>query len=197
MQEGRAELVFFNIQMLALTGLHFLKICGQRGKVVLATAYPKSKYAPEGYERGAVNYLLKPIAFDRFCTPCRRRRHCCRLPRQQRARYSLPQPGALLVSLAADYLLMKDESKNSYLKINCANILHIEELKNYVAIRAPGWHMVTYQTVRALEAQLPPPFCECTNRYHLARPPAHGGGPRAASRHRKHPGRRNAPECFL
>jgi len=63
-QQGRADLVFLDIQMPRLTGLQFLRLAGHKVRVVLATAYPE--YALDGYENDVVDYLLKPIAFERF-----------------------------------------------------------------------------------------------------------------------------------
>jgi len=153
-QEGRADLVFLDIQMPELTGLQFLKICGNRCKVVLTTAYPE--YALEGYEHDVVDYLLKPIAFDRF------------LRAVQKAQALLPAaapvaPAPPLAPVASpptvDYLFVKGDSKNKYLKVKYADILYIEGLKNYVSIVVPGQRIITYLTLRELEAQLPqPPF---------------------------------------
>jgi two-component system LytT family response regulator len=135
-QEGRVDLVFLDIQMPELTGLQFLKICGRQCRVVLTTAYPE--YALDGYEHDVVDYLLKPVAFDRF------------LRAVQKA-----QAGALLP--AADYLFVKGESKNKFLRLSHADILYVEALKNYVSIVVPGQRIVTYQTLKDLAQQLPQP----------------------------------------
>jgi two-component system LytT family response regulator len=58
------SLVFLDIQMPQLSGIQFLKLAGAGVKTILTTAY--SKYAIDGYEHDVVDYLLKPIAFDRF-----------------------------------------------------------------------------------------------------------------------------------
>ena len=157
-QEGRADLVFLDIQMPELTGLQFLKICGNRCKVVLTTAYPE--YALDGYEHDVVDYLLKPIAFDRFLRAVQKAQALFPAP----APLAPPPPPAPVLSAplavaSADYLFVKGESKNKYLKLNYADILYIQGLKNYVSIHVPGQRVVTYQTLRDLEAQLPqPPF---------------------------------------
>ena len=157
-QEGRADLVFLDIQMPELTGLQFLKICGHRCKVILTTAYPE--YALDGYEHDVVDYLLKPIAFDRFLRAVQKAQTLF----PAAAPVAPPPPPAPvasspLIALSADYLFVKGESKNKYLKLNYADILYIQGLKNYVSIHVPGQRVVTYQTLRDLEAQLPqPPF---------------------------------------
>ncbi|NML66024.1 response regulator transcription factor [Hymenobacter sp. RP-2-7] len=152
-QEGRADLVFLDIQMPELTGLQFLKICGNRCKVVLTTAYPE--YALDGYEHDVVDYLLKPISFDRFLRAVQKAQALVAPP----VALWPPALPALPASAGLDYLFVKGESKNKYLKLNYADILYVQGLKNYVSIMLPGQRVVTYLTLRELEAQLPqPPF---------------------------------------
>jgi two-component system LytT family response regulator len=164
-QEGRADLVFLDIQMPELTGLQFLKICGSRCKVVLTTAYPE--YALEGYEHDVVDYLLKPIAFDRFLRAVQKAQALFPAPVPVApALPPAPVPSAPLVTSSAEYLFVKGESKNKYLKLNYADILYIQGLKNYVSIHVAGQRVVTYQTLRDLEAQLPqPPFVRVHKSY--------------------------------
>jgi DNA-binding LytR/AlgR family response regulator len=158
-QQGQVDLVFLDIQMPKLTGLQFLKLAGNKCKVVLTTAYPE--YALEGYENDVVDYLLKPISFERFFKAA------------QKALALIPGPAAptpvapvaaAVASVAASppaagHMFVKGESKNKFLRVNYADILYIEGLSNYVSIQMPTQRVVTYQTLKELAETLPqPPF---------------------------------------
>ncbi len=153
-QEGRADLVFLDIQMPELTGLQFLKLCGSRCKVILTTAYPD--YALDGYEYDVIDYLLKPIAFDRFLRAAQKAQTAL-LALAPTAAPMPVTPSAL--APVSNYLFVKGESKNKFLRVNHADILYAEALGNYLALVLPNQRLVTYQTLKELAEQLPqPPF---------------------------------------
>lgn len=157
-QQGRVDLVFLDIQMPKLTGLQFLKLAGNRCKVVLTTAYPE--YALDGYENDVVDYLLKPVSFERFFKAAQKA-----VPLLPAAVVPAPsEPGG--PPAASPYLFVKGETKNKYLRINHADILYIEGLKNYVSIYLPTQRLTTYQTLRELAETLPqPPFLRVHKSY--------------------------------
>ena len=59
-----ADLIFLDIQMPQLTGIQFMKLLQNRAQVVITSAY--EQYAIEGFEHNVIDYLLKPISFERF-----------------------------------------------------------------------------------------------------------------------------------
>ncbi|MBA9076825.1 LytR/AlgR family response regulator transcription factor [Rufibacter quisquiliarum] len=155
--DGRCDLVFLDIQMPELTGLQFLKLAGNKCKVILTTAYPE--YALEGYEHDVVDYLLKPIAFDRFLKAVQKAQALLQPVVAPAAPVVAVAPATSAPAAPAEYMFVKGESKNKFLRINYADILFIEGLKNYVSLYLPQQRVVTYQTLRDLEEQLPqPPF---------------------------------------
>ncbi|RNI25909.1 LytR/AlgR family response regulator transcription factor [Rufibacter latericius] len=156
--ESRADLVFLDIQMPELTGLQFLKLAGNKCKVILTTAYPE--YALDGYEHDVIDYLLKPIAFDRFLKAVQKAQAILQPVTTAPTQVSTSLvPIVSPVSAHPEYMFVKGESKNKFLRINYADILFIEGLKNYVSLYLPQQRVVTYQTLRDLEEQLPqPPF---------------------------------------
>lgn len=153
-QEGKVDLVFLDIQMPELTGIQFLKICGGKCKVILTTAY--SEYALQGFDLDVVDYLLKPVSYERF--------YKAALKAQQLLIPVTLAPSqkenATLANTAVDFMFIKGDTKNKFIKINYNEILYIEGLKNYVSIyTTSAQRIITYQTLRELEEQLPqPPF---------------------------------------
>ncbi|WP_276479800.1 LytR/AlgR family response regulator transcription factor [Paraflavitalea pollutisoli] len=144
-QAGGVDLLFLDIQMPELTGLQLMKVIGHKCKVILTTAYPD--YALDGYEFDVIDYLLKPITFDRF------------LVAAHKARERLVTEPAVVIQAApptepvAGYIFVKTEYKIQ--KIDLADILYMEGLRDYVAIHTPAGKVLTLQSMRSFQEQLP------------------------------------------
>jgi DNA-binding LytR/AlgR family response regulator len=155
-QSGEIDLIFLDIQMPDLTGIQFLKLYGGKCKVILTTAYPE--YALDGFEHDVVDYLLKPIAFDRFLKAAQKAFNLINPVKEQIVPTQEAIP-VIAVNNQPDYMFIKGESKNKFLKVDYSDILYIEGLKNYVSVFTPAQRIVTYQALRDLETTLPkPPF---------------------------------------
>lgn len=149
-QEGKVDLVFLDIQMPELTGIQFLKICGGKCKVILTTAYPE--YALEGFDLDVVDYLLKPISYERFYKAATKAQQI--ISPAQYDLINVPPPAS-----SNDFIFIKGDTKNKFIKVNYDDILYIEGLKNYVSVYTASQRIITYQALRELEVDLPqPPF---------------------------------------
>src|ERR1700743_2885970 len=146
-QEGGVDLVFLDVQMPELTGIQFLKIANGRVKVILTTAY--SQYALEGYELDVADYLLKPIAFDRFYTAVQKVRE--RLTPAAAVAPIKEEPAQ--PDLLSDFIFVKTEHKIQKVYLN--DILFIEGLKDYISIFTPSERIITLQNMKKMEDALP------------------------------------------
>lgn len=159
-QQGRADLVFLDIQMPRLTGLQFLQLAGHKTRVVLTTAYPE--YALEGYENDVIDYLLKPIAFERFLKAAHKALALLAPAPPVAALPPIPAvvaPSAPVLPPVSGHLFVKGDTKNKYLRINYADILYVEGLSNYVLLHLLHERITTYQSLKELAEILPqPPF---------------------------------------
>ncbi|HEY0899797.1 MAG TPA: LytTR family DNA-binding domain-containing protein [Sphingobacteriaceae bacterium] len=142
-QNGQVDLAFLDIQMPDLNGIQFARIVNNKCKVILTTAY--MEYALDGYENDAVDYLLKPISFDRF------------LRAVQKVQQALPPVVSVQPNFPEekDYFFIKGDSKNKFVKVGYNEILYVEGLKNYVSVHLSGQRHVTYLTLKDIELQLP------------------------------------------
>lgn len=148
-QEGKVDLVFLDIQMPELTGIQFLKICGGKCKVILTTAYPE--YALDGFNLDVVDYLLKPVSYERFYKAALKAQQI--ISPAQTAFTNTPLPAI------KDFIFIKGDTKNKFIKVDYNDILYIEGLKNYVSVYTSSQRIITYQALRELETDLPkPPF---------------------------------------
>lgn len=150
-QEGNIDLVFLDIQMPELTGIQFLKIAGNKASYILTTAY--SQYALESYDLNVSDYLLKPIAFDRFYKAVEKVRN--QYQKQETTVIApVPEPVAIpTVTPIQDFIFVKTEHKIQ--KIELDDILYIEGLKDYISIFTKTERIITLQNMKKMEETLP------------------------------------------
>jgi len=149
LKEYRVDLLFLDIQMPQLLGTNFIRTLKNPPKVIFTTAY--RKYAVEGFELDAVDYLLKPISFERFLKAVNK---------------VLPLNGstvhvAMPISMQTEKL---NETSNSFLyfraerkmvKVFFHDILYVEGLKDYIKIVTDPKTIVTKHVLSTLEEMLP------------------------------------------
>ena len=143
-QEGKADLIFLDVQMPELTGIQFLKIIKGKCQVILTTAYPE--YALDGYELDVTDYLLKPIAFDRFYKAVQK------VTNNKILSASSPTE-TIYVQNTPDFIFVKTEHKIQ--KINLDDILYIEGLKDYISLFTPSERIITLLNMKKMEEALP------------------------------------------
>ncbi|RYU77919.1 LytR/AlgR family response regulator transcription factor [Hymenobacter persicinus] len=143
-QNQPIDLVFLDIHMPQISGLDFMKLINGKCQVILTTAY--NEFAVAGFELEALDYLLKPVAIERFLKAAQKA-----LNKSMRPSEKWQQP-----ERPSNFIFVKTENKGKMCKINFDEILYVEGLKNYVAIHTPEETIISLLTIKELEARLPP-----------------------------------------
>jgi DNA-binding LytR/AlgR family response regulator len=139
-QQNTVDLIFLDIEMPKLSGIEFLKTLKKSPKVIITTAY--RDYAIEGFELEVVDYLLKPIPFERF------------LKSVGKVFSSTKETGSSSTPVPQDsFIFFKVDKK--MVKIRMADILYIESIKDYVKVRTADKEIVTQQKISYLDESLP------------------------------------------
>ncbi len=139
LQSKPIDLAFLDIQMPKITGIDFLKNLPQPPLVIFTTAYPQ--YAVEGYELNIIDYLLKPISFERFFKAVVKAQAYLNLKMNNTP------------AVAEPYFFIKSNQKIE--KIIFEEILYIEALSNYVVINTSSRKYIAYLSFKGIESQLP------------------------------------------
>jgi DNA-binding LytR/AlgR family response regulator len=147
LSQGPVDLLFLDVDMPDLTGTQLLRTLKHPPLVVFTTAYPD--YALEGFELDAVDYLLKPIPFDRFLKAVNKVQERLHLPAAA-APPALPPPPAP----EADFIFVKTEYKT--LRVDLDDILYVEGLKDYVLIHTRQKKIITLLSLSKMVEKLPP-----------------------------------------
>ena len=135
------DLILLDIEMPRLSGLDFIKSLKNPPMVIIITAY--SEYALAGYELDVIDYLIKPVDFQRLLKACGKARDFYQLKRNAGHR---EQP-------ADDYFFIKCGGK--YEKIMFSDLLFAEAADNYVILHTTGKKFMTYTTLKNMESLLP------------------------------------------
>lgn len=144
LQYEKADLIFLDIQMPGLSGLQFLQTLIDPPMVILITAY--EKYALEGFNLDVVDYLVKPVALERFIRACNKAKALFDL---KQAKQSTPKDSH------PDHFFVNVEY--SLVKIILDDILYIEGLKDYIKIflTSSTRPVITRMSLKTMEEKLP------------------------------------------
>ena len=138
LKQQRVDLLFLDIEMPYMTGIELLKNLSSPPKVIFTTAY--DKYALQGFELEVLDYLLKPVSFERFLKAANKAYEY----------FKLMEAG----EQQQDHLFVKADNKLE--KVRFDDILFIEALENYIGIyNVQGKKIITHSTLKALQEKLP------------------------------------------
>jgi DNA-binding LytR/AlgR family response regulator len=140
LKRTEVDLMFLDISMPAINGIDFLKMLRNPPKVIITTAY--REYALDGYDLDIVDYLLKPITFDRFFKS---------IERYLRNTNQQAQPSAQITT-GTESILLKSGYRN--VKINMDDILYMESLKDYVKVYTLNGPVTTKYKIGDMEGEL-------------------------------------------
>ncbi|HMG07259.1 MAG TPA: LytTR family DNA-binding domain-containing protein [Mucilaginibacter sp.] len=142
LQQDQPDIVFLDINMPHISGIEFLNLVKDMEvfpNFILTTAYPE--YALQGYEYQVIDYLIKPIALERFTKAIQKVQITINKHKSQKKE---PE----------DYFFAKIDTKNKAIKINIAEILYVEGLKNYVSIFTKDGRIMVLLPMHELEKRL-------------------------------------------
>jgi len=148
LQQQPVDLMFLDIRMPQLDGTTFLKTLKNPPKVIFTTAY--SEYALEGYELDVVDYLLKPVRFDRFLKSVNKA-----FPLVNAAgEASMPAAIALPAEEKKNESFVYFRADRKMQKVMLSEILYIESMKDYVKVITTQGVIITKQSITSVEAML-------------------------------------------
>ena len=139
LNEQDIDLIFLDIQMPKMNGINFLKISKDLPMVIITTAFPE--HALESYELDVIDYLVKPVPFDRFMKACNKAKEFKEL-RSERSK-----------SISEDYFFIRCENK--FEKVQYDDLLFVEAASNYVYLQTKDRKLITYLTFKGVEENLP------------------------------------------
>jgi DNA-binding LytR/AlgR family response regulator len=141
LDDNDVDLLFLDINMPKINGIDFLKSFKSEANIIITTAYPA--YAVEAYGLDVLDYLVKPISFERFLKACNKAKELRELKNNLRVQ----------LNSQSDHFFIKCE--NQIEKVFYEELLYAEAMMNYVLLYTNSKKMMVYITIKGLEEQLP------------------------------------------
>jgi two-component system, LytTR family, response regulator len=163
LEKEEIHLIFLDIQMPRLSGLQFLNaLQNKKPMVILVTAY--EQYALEGFNLNVTDYLMKPVAFDRFYQACEKAKELFDLRNKEilsvntsELEQNMPQKPENTEGVSTPHFFFVNV-EYSLLKVISDDILYIEGMKDYIKIHLASQPkaVITRMSFKAIEEKLPP-----------------------------------------
>lgn len=153
LNQEKIDLIFLDIEMPEINGIQLLKSLSNPPSIILTTAY--RDYAIESYEVEVVDYLLKPISFDRFF------KGVAKFLRQRSANQVQAEPQHSNVERG--FMFIYSDKKN--VKVFFDDILYVESIKDYVRVHTTRSNVISKSTISAYEDLLPATFLRVHRSY--------------------------------
>ncbi|MFL5787818.1 MAG: LytR/AlgR family response regulator transcription factor [Flavisolibacter sp.] len=145
------DLIFLDINMPLLNGMELIRILSSKQKIIFTTAH--SDYAADSYEYNALDYILKPISFERFMKAVTKAENYFELQSSKDEFKTNEDP----------YMFIKTDRR--LIKINFSEILFFEAQKEYVNVHTATEKYLFYKRMKELEEQLPVNFIRIHHSY--------------------------------
>ena len=140
---NKIDLIFLDINLPEISGLSFARSINKDIKIIFTTAY--REYAIDGFDLKAVDYLLKPISFDRLLQAVNKYL-------EENIHFNSNIKEELILE-KSDFIFVRSDRK--MVKINFSDIYYIESLGDYLKIHLPDNIIITRETLTSIEAKLP------------------------------------------
>jgi DNA-binding LytR/AlgR family response regulator len=145
LREKHVDLMFMDIQMPQITGIEFLKTLKHPPKVIITTAY--RDYALEGFELDVLDYLIKPITFERFLKSVNKY--------YQMNLETIQGNASSPVGINTDERFIYVKENKKVIKIYLSEIRYVEALSEYVQIFTDKRKIITKNSMSMMEEKLP------------------------------------------
>jgi len=158
--QQQVDLLFLDINMPELTGINFIKALTTKPEIIITSAH--SEHALEGYQLDVIEYLLKPIYFDRFVQAVNKAKSQIQLKRKAENR---PEQDANDLRKGDDNSIFIKTGPQKIARLFLGDILYIESMHEYIRIHTKNESHTVYHSLKSLLDVLPPDFVQIHRSY--------------------------------